>query len=162
MIPSVFVQPFWQCASSIDRYCESSCFQPDEQLEQLQAFVADTRDTAEMMWQMSQQSSFMLALLIAVIASKFHQDEYDNHVRADIIPEHLRTGGSYYDVRCQKFWKWTIEHNLRSVICGVAARGTIPVPVLLRVPDVMEGNRPSSITPSPYCSLSIRQYLTTL
>jgi hypothetical protein len=53
MIPSVLVQPFWQCASSIDRYCESSCFQPDDQLEQLQAFVADTRETAEMMWQTS-------------------------------------------------------------------------------------------------------------
>jgi hypothetical protein len=163
VIPSVVVsETFWQCKSSTDRYCESSCFQAADKLKQLQAFVAETRDAAEPMWTMTQQSSFMLALLTAVIASKFDQQEYDNHVRDDIIPEHLRIGGSAYEIRCQKFWKWTIEHNLRSVFCAVAARGTIPCKTLLQVPDIMEGNRPSSITPSPYCSLSIHQYLPTL
>jgi hypothetical protein len=128
----------------------------------LQAFVAETRDAAELMWTMTQQSSFMLALLTAVIASKFDQDEYDNHVRDDIIPEHLRTGGSADMIKCQRFWKWTIEHNLRSVLCSVAARSNIPSKTLLQVPEIIEGNRPSSITPSPYCSLSIHQYLPTL
>jgi hypothetical protein len=106
---------FRRCQDSTDVYCEATCYNADDQLKQLQAFVAETDDAASAMWAMAQQSSFMLALLTSAIASKFDKDDYDRHV----------TGGSTYMIKCQRFWKWTIEHNLRSVFCGVAARGNI-------------------------------------